>query len=118
METIVKYAYEVYKKGNFTTAYFAKEAEAAGYCATVESVTKGGASIYQYADAESTIGKMLRQQTEGRHYDFAVIQDQSLSPIINEERFLGGSQRRDEADRRGPFCSLCHLGQKYRQQKA
>ena len=42
METIVKYAYEVYKKGNFTTAYFAKEAEAAGYCATVESVTKGG----------------------------------------------------------------------------
>lgn len=68
--------------------YFVKEADAAGCCATVTSITKGGAYLSQYADSENEQGKIFRQKTNGQHYDFAVLQDQSLNPILDEERFL------------------------------
>jgi len=68
--------------------YFVKEAAEAGYSATVTTVTKGGAYLSQYAELESEHGKLLSEKINGQHYDFAVLQDQSLNPILDEERFL------------------------------
>lgn len=68
--------------------YFKKEAVEAGYNVTVTSITKGGAYLYQYADQEHEQGKQLRQKICGQHYDVAVLQEQSVNPIKNEENFL------------------------------
>ena len=69
---------------------FKKVAAEAGCNVTVTAVTKGGAYLYQYADPEHEQGKLLRQKISGQHYDVAVIQEQSVNPIINEELFLNG----------------------------
>ena len=71
-------------------AYFKKVAEEAGYSVTVTAITKGGAYLHQYADPEHEQGKRLRQEIEGKKYDFAVIQEQSLNPIKDEKGFLNG----------------------------
>lgn len=70
--------------------YFKKAVEEAGYDVTVTSITKGGAYLYQYADPEHEIGKRLRQEIAGKKYDVAVIQEQSLYPITDENGFLNG----------------------------
>lgn len=71
-------------------SYFKKAAEKAGYDVTVTAITKGGAYLYQYADNDYEQGKQFRQKTIGRHYDVAVIQEQSLNPLRNEDGFLDG----------------------------
>lgn len=71
-------------------AYFKKTAEEAGCSVTVTAVTKGGAYLYQYADPEHEQGKRLRQEIMGKKYDFAVIQEQSLNPIRDENGFIKG----------------------------
>ena len=71
-------------------AYFKKAAEDAGYHVTVTAVTKGGAYLHQYADPEHEQGKRLRQEIRGNMYDIAVIQDQSLNSIKDENDFLDG----------------------------
>lgn len=70
--------------------YFKRLAEEAGYDVTVTAVTKGGAYLYQYADKEHEQGKILRRTISGVHYDVAVVQEQSLNPINNEESFING----------------------------
>ena len=70
--------------------YFKKAAEADGYDVIVTAVTRGGAYLYQHADQDNEQGKRLRQEIRGVHYDVAVIQEQSLNPIKDEESFLGG----------------------------
>jgi len=68
--------------------FFVKEASAAVYSVNVTSITKGGAYLSQFADMKSEQGKKLREIIGGHHYDFAVLQDQSINPIIDEGRFL------------------------------
>ena len=70
---------------------FVKEAEAAGVKVSVTAVTKGGWYLSKYADENDEYGKRLRKVISGKHYDFAVLQDQSLCPIKDEERFLSGA---------------------------
>ena len=70
--------------------YFIKVAEKAGYDITVTAITNGGASLYQYADPEHEIGKRLRQEIGEKKYDVAVIQEQSVTPIKDENCFLNG----------------------------
>lgn len=70
--------------------YFKKVAEEAGVDVTVTAITKGGAYLYQYADPSHEQGQRLRQAISGQHYDVAVIQEQSLNPIKNQESFLNG----------------------------
>ena len=72
------------------TQSFVREAESAGYRVTVTAVTKGGAYLSQFADPAHEQGVILRQRIEGQHYDFAVLQDQSLDPIVDEDRFFAG----------------------------
>lgn len=69
---------------------FTDIAKKEGYNFEVTKVTKGGYRLCQFADPENEHGKRLRETIDGRHYDFAVIQDHSLSTIINEPQFLEG----------------------------
>ena len=70
--------------------YFKKVTEDAGYNVTVTAITKGGAYLYQYADQEHEQGKQLRQVISEKKYDVAVIQEQSVNPIKDENSFLNG----------------------------
>ena len=69
---------------------FVKEAEAAGVKVNVTAVTKGGWYLSKYADAEDEYGKRLREVIKGKRYDYAVLQEQSLCPVKDEERFSFG----------------------------
>lgn len=69
---------------------FTEIANAAGYEVEVTSITRGGYRLCQFADPENEEGKRLRETIAGNHYDFAVLQEQSINPITNEEQFLCG----------------------------
>ena len=69
-----------------------EEARGAGYEVDVTAVTRGGYRLCQFADPEDEEGKRLRETVKGKHYDFAVIQEQSYTPITNEEQFLSGAR--------------------------
>lgn len=69
---------------------FAPIAKAAGLDCEVQAVTHGGYKLAWYADPENEEGKRLRQVVEGRHYDCIVLQDHSLSTILDPGDFFGG----------------------------
>ncbi len=69
---------------------FTEEARSAGYEVEVTAITQGGYRLCQFADPENEEGKRLREETKGKHYDYAVVQEQSLNPIKNEAEFLKG----------------------------
>ena len=69
---------------------FTSIAREAGYEVSVTSVTHGGYRLGQFADPEDEEGVRLRETICGVHYDFAVLQEQSVTPIKNEEAFLAG----------------------------
>ena len=69
---------------------FAKLAINAGYEISVTQITKGGYRLSQFADAADEEGARLREAICRSHYDYAVLQEQSLTPITNESLFLNG----------------------------
>ena len=69
---------------------FTEEAEKAGYTVEVTEITKGGYRLSQFADPENEHGKRLRDAIDGQHYNFAVLQEQSINPIKDEAQFLSG----------------------------
>lgn len=71
---------------------FFEEARAAGIDVEVTAVTRGGYRLCQFADPENEEGKRLRETVAGKHYDFAVIQEQSYTPITDEAKFLEGAR--------------------------
>ena len=62
----------------------------AGYEIELTQITKGGYRLSQFADANDTEGARLREAIRGAHYDYAVLQEQSINPITNESQFLDG----------------------------
>ena len=81
-------SYTYYNK--MPQTFFTEEAEKAGYAVEVTEITKGGYRLIQFADPEDEHGKRLREAVNGQHYDFAVLQEQSLTPIKDEAQFLKG----------------------------
>ena len=73
------------------TGAFREIANAAGYEVEVSTVTCGGYRLCQFADPADAYGIRLRQTVAGQHYDYAVLQEQSLNPIRKEEEFLRGA---------------------------
>ncbi len=69
---------------------FTKLAQAEGYEVSVTSVTHGGYRLCQFANPEDEEGKRLREITSGVCYDYAVLQEQSINPILNEAEFFEG----------------------------
>ena len=72
--------------------FFTECAKNAGFEAEVTSVTRGGHRLSQFADAQYEEGIRLRQTIEGKTYDVAILQEQSLTPIKDEEGFLAGAE--------------------------
>ena len=75
---------------NMPQTFFVDIAKEANYDVEVTAITHGGYRLCQYADPENEEGKRVREVTAGKRYDFAVLQDQSFNPIVNEETFLEG----------------------------
>ena len=69
---------------------FTEQAEAAGLAVEVTSVTQGGYKLCWFADPENPEGKRLRETVAGKHYDFAVLQEQSTNPVKDESEFFAG----------------------------
>lgn len=69
---------------------FAPMAQEAGLDVSVQAVTRGGYKLIWFADPENEEGKRLRSVIEGRHYDWVILQDHSLSTIQNPGEFFGG----------------------------
>ena len=66
---------------------FAPMAAAAGHEFEVLSVTHGGYGGSQYADPMDEEGQRLREVVQGRHFDCIVLQDHSLSTILDPDVF-------------------------------
>lgn len=72
--------------------FFTDCAKAAGCEIEVTSITRGGHRLAQFADDQYEEGIRLRQAIGGKHYDVAILQEQSLTPIKDEEGFLKGTE--------------------------
>lgn len=69
---------------------FTQAAASAGYDVEVTAITRGGYRLCQFADPENEEGKRLRDAVNGCHYDVAVLQEQSSTPIKDEMAFFSG----------------------------
>ena len=70
---------------------FTKVAAGADVEAEVTQITKGGHRLCQFADPCDEHGARLREAINGSHYDYAVLQEQSHTPISNEAQFMEGT---------------------------
>ncbi len=69
---------------------FAGLARKAGLEVNITTVTRGGYFLHKYADPEDLHGARLREVIQGQHYDYVVLQDQSLCPVTEPEKFFRG----------------------------
>ena len=72
---------------------FAPMAKEAGLEVEVQAVTHGGYKLEWFADPENEEGKRLRSVVEGRHYDCIILQDHSLSTILDPGGFFDGIRK-------------------------
>lgn len=56
----------------------------------VDSVTSGAANLLEFCDEQNELGKQVTQKLKDNYYDFVIVQEQSLRPIIDHERFMKG----------------------------
>lgn len=89
---------------NMPESIFVPMASAAGCDFKVQAVTHGGYSLSQFADPQNDEGQRLRSVVENRHFDYIVLQDHSLSTIIDPGSFFDGIRDlkallNDKADR-------------------
>lgn len=69
-------------------AIFEVIAKEAGVDAEVESVVKGGWTLERHADPEGETGALVAQKLAGEPYDYVILQEQSLYPATEPERFM------------------------------
>ena len=67
--------------------------QAAGFDVEVEAILKGGYTLERFANPDDEKGALVAEaldiKNKGR-YDFVILQEQSLRPIKDRERFFGG----------------------------
>ena len=70
------------------TAIFEKMATAAGYTVAVTAITKGAWTLEKFADPKDEYGAKVEAALSGeKKYDIVILQEQSLRPAINSEKF-------------------------------
>ena len=74
------------------TALFAPFAAAAGFPVEVTAVTKGGWTLEKMADPADEHGARAAEALK-EPYDYVVLQEQSLRPILEPERFYGAVRK-------------------------
>lgn len=72
--------------------HFAAMAREAGYRATVDHVTKGGYTLAQMNDPENEYGAQVAQKLQKDAYDVVFLQEQSHTPVSNQEAFFAASK--------------------------
>ncbi len=72
---------------------FEKIAEEAGVDVEVDSVVKGGWSLEKHADPEGETGKVVAEKLKGEPYDYVILQEQSLRPVIDPEPFFAAVRK-------------------------
>ena len=99
---------------NMPESIFAVKASAAGYDFEVHAVTHGGYHLSQFADPQNEEGLRLRSVIENRHFDYIVLQDQSLSTITDPGNFFNGISLMKDllADKTGQFILFATWGRK------
>lgn len=83
------------KRSNMPTEIFAPMAKAAGYNVTVEAILCGGYTLLQFADPTDPFGAQVAAALSPDRYgqyDYVVIQEQSLRPIIDTGKFYDGAR--------------------------
>ena len=71
------------------TAIFKEFAVAAGRAVTVKAITKGAWTLEKFADPTDEYGKKVEAAlTGGEKYDYVILQEQSLRPAADPERFF------------------------------
>lgn len=71
------------------TAIFKEFAVAAGHSVTVKAITKGAWTLEKFADPTDEYGKKVEAAlTGGEKYDYVILQEQSLRPAADPERFF------------------------------
>ena len=71
------------------TAIFEGFTRAAGKTVAVTAITKGGWTLEKYADPEDEYGARVEAVLSGEEkYDLVILQEQSLRPAIDPERFF------------------------------
>ena len=92
--------YSILFIGNSYTYYndtvpkmFKKIAESVGYKVNVDSVTKGGYSLEQFADPSDEKGKEVDERLTSNKYDYVFLQEQSHTPVSNPEKFYSGVRK-------------------------
>ena len=56
----------------------------------VDLVTKGAATLLDFSDKQNELCKQVNKKLEENYYDYVIIQEQSLRPLINYELFIEG----------------------------
>lgn len=106
--------------GNSYTYYndldvlFKNLAQENGQDVHADRVTKGGRRLEEFKDAEDETTGQLMQLLQTHSYDVCVIQEQSLLPAVDYERFLDGVKQVAElvGDRGGQFILYATWGRK------
>ena len=63
-----------------------------GLDVTVDSITKGGYSLAHYLSEENPYGIAVREKIAAEHFDFIVLQEQSVLPALHPETFLRSAE--------------------------
>lgn len=83
------------KRASMPTAIFEPMAKAAGYDVKVTAILNGGHTLELFANPNDTYGAQvaaaLSPENYGK-YDYVVIQEQSLRPVIDTEKFYDGAR--------------------------
>ena len=72
------------------SALFAPLCAAAGYNVKVDSVTRGGYYLHQFANQNDEYGKKVLEKLKNNTYDYVVIQEQSGNAVYNPKSFFAG----------------------------
>lgn len=81
------------KRNSMPTEIFAPMAKAAGYDVEVTAILNGGHKLFEFADPNDTFGAQVAASLSPENYgkyDYVVIQEQSLRPIIDTGKFYDG----------------------------
>lgn len=81
---------------NMPARYFGEIMKAEGYKVRVIQVTKGGWTLLRSSDPQDEIGSKVESLLTNRAFDFVVLQEQSMTPALNQEAFYTGVRRLDE----------------------
>ena len=85
---------------NMPARYFGEIMKAAGYKARVIQVTKGGWTLLKSSDPNDEVGSKVDSMLTNRDFDFVVLQEQSMTPALNQKSFHTAVRRLDEKIRK------------------